>query len=392
MNALEADYEMRICVITEKMYPFVGGAETRWFEICKRLAKKHEVHVYTVWGDVTADVESWKALPENEAVEGFVIHRVCRCARARKSHLFRIGTRSIWICINYGVAVAQRLISTEFDVYDFNHFPLLHIPIVRPVVKGKAVITWHEVWGNMWRRYKGVRKIGKEMEYLVSKLKWDKHIAVSEFTAKRLRDICGVKDEDIAVIPCGVREEFFGPCKKEEGKILFVGRLTPDKHVHDLLLDSFVEAKMHDNSLSLHIVGDGPCFSLIASKAKKIKDVHLYGYISQTELVYHIKSSRLLCLPSEFEGQGLAALEAQASGTPVVTTNYPLNAVAQELIIDDFNGYVVEPTSHAIANAVLKITSEWSRLSQNSLNLAKKYSLDLVARRTEKVYKDLLEI
>jgi hypothetical protein len=40
---------MKICMVSDVFYPYLmGGAERRYWELAKRLAREHEVHVYTM--------------------------------------------------------------------------------------------------------------------------------------------------------------------------------------------------------------------------------------------------------------------------------------------------------------------------------------------------------
>lgn len=58
---------MRIAMLTSCFYPFPSGSANRLYEIGKRLARKHEVHVYTTSLDQ----------PIEENLEGMRVHRYC---------------------------------------------------------------------------------------------------------------------------------------------------------------------------------------------------------------------------------------------------------------------------------------------------------------------------
>jgi len=262
--------------------------------------------------------------------------------------------------------------------------------LVRYFAKGPAILTWHEVWHDEWRSYEGFGKLGKEIEYIVSKLGWNKHVVVSNFTADRLCRFNNISRKKVRVIFNGVGDEFFGQNTKQEGKIVFVGRLVPQKHAHDLLLDAFIEAKRINNDLTLHIIGDGVCLPIIKERSKDMDDVHVYGKVSQETLVNHIKSSSVLCLPSEREGLGIVALEAMAAGIPVVTTNFPLNATAYDVVKTGFNGFVVNPDSKDIAEGILKANRQLKTLTKNCSQFASNFSWDKVAEQTEQLYSELI--
>ena len=64
-----------------------------------------------------------------------------------------------------------------------------------------------------------------------------------------------------------------------------------------------------------------------------------------------MKAARVLVLPSVREGFGMVVLEANACGIPVITVRHPGNAAA-ELVVDEVNGWVVEPAAEALADAI----------------------------------------
>lgn len=100
--------------------------------------------------------------------------------------------------------------------------------------------------------------------------------------------------------------------------ILFVGRLNAQKGVANLL-DAF--ARIPDQNVPLHIVGDGPDDYLLHAKAKMLGIQHRvtwYGALKQPELVPLYQGAAVVAMPSREEGLGLVAVEAQLCGTPVV--------------------------------------------------------------------------
>jgi len=91
---------------------------------------------------------------------------------------------------------------------------------------------------------------------------------------------------------------------------LFLGRLVPYKRV-DLLIDAF--AKMPGRKLL--IAGDGPLYPELLRRAPP--NVTLLGRVSQARAVALMSTARAYVYPA-IEDFGIAPLEAQASGTPVI--------------------------------------------------------------------------
>lgn len=374
---------MIIAMISERFFPMLGGSEKRYYEVAKHLVKLgHVVHIYTVRGDNKKIAES---LPKEEILNGIFVHRI---AQPRGSYVTAEHLRSVWTSLKYGVETAIRIASAheDFDVYDINIHPLVHVPIIKPMCHSTTVLEWPEIWGSYWRTLPGFAKFGKEFEWLATKLRFNHHIAVSNFTRDRLKTIHKIKEKDITVIPNGVDQKFFVRRNKvEHGKIIFAGRITPHKNIN-FLLDAYQTAKKDCKELSLHIIGDGPSLGSIKKRASRLEDVYIHGLLKEDELIEHLRSSWLYVLPSEREGFSIACLEAMACGVPVITCNFPLNAAAKEIVMDNWNGLVVETTSMALAKGFLSMNDTWDELSRNARNFAARYSWSETARLTEKVY------
>ena len=59
---------MRIALLSDLFYPYqLGGAERQFFEIAVRLAKKHDVHVFTMNLD---------GQPKEEVIKNIHVHRI----------------------------------------------------------------------------------------------------------------------------------------------------------------------------------------------------------------------------------------------------------------------------------------------------------------------------
>lgn len=106
--------------------------------------------------------------------------------------------------------------------------------------------------------------------------------------------------------------------------LLFVGRITDDKGVRELL-DAFVRLKTDGSRAHLIFVGPfdpdggGGEGSISPREIDSIPDTHLVGYTECPE--QYMAIADILCLPSYREGFGTVVIEAAAMGVPAVGTN-----------------------------------------------------------------------
>ena len=136
----------------------------------------------------------------------------------------------------------------------------------------------------------------------------DEFIAISEFIRRRINK---VYRRDSRVIYPPVYLDNFRPVAEKEEFYLTASRMVPYKKI-DLLVETFSK-ELKDKIL--YVIGEGPDFDKI--KAKAGKNVILLGYQSNEILVDYLQRAKAFLFAPE-EDFGIAPLEAQACGTPVI--------------------------------------------------------------------------
>ena len=137
----------------------------------------------------------------------------------------------------------------------------------------------------------------------------DEFMAISRFVARRIRKV--YRRESTVIYP-PVDTDAFAPDWKQsrEPFYLTASRMVPYKRI-DLIAEAF--SGMPDRTLV--IIGDGPEAARIRGKAAA--NVRLLGRQPQSVLLDHLRRARAFVFAAE-EDFGIAPLEAQACGTPVI--------------------------------------------------------------------------
>ncbi len=154
---------------------------------------------------------------------------------------------------------------------------------------------------------------------------FDGIIAPSNYVARDLQKH-GIRGP-IAVCPNMLDNHTFD--KPKNGKtnierLLYVGRLSPEKRIH-LVLHTLARLQKSHPQLSLDIVGDGlarnDLFDLSFDLGINAK-IRWHGQIPHHELIQKrfYQNGDLFVFLSRYETQGLVTLEAMAHGLPVVAT------------------------------------------------------------------------
>jgi glycosyltransferase involved in cell wall biosynthesis len=357
---------MKIAVVSDVIYPWViGGGERRYYEIFRRLAKEHEIHFYTMF---------YQGMPSREfEYEGMKVHCVCDAPKK----LYAGRRRKIFPAVKFSLKLYGKLKQGRFDLIECNEFPFLPCLTAKRVARMQRiplVVTWHEVWGDYWDKYLGAPgAVGKSIERRVSKVP-DRIISVSSFTSRRLEKELGVERKKIVTINNGVDTELIKEIKarKDRNKVIFVGRLIPEKNV-DLLIKNLPQ------DLRLTVIGEGPEEENLRKLARRMnKEVEFKRFLSYEKLLEEIKSASLFAILSEREGFSITALEAIACNTPVLALRNSLpSEIERFCYLTDKDG---------IKNSIQRcINSKPKKYKIGEFDWSR------VARRVEEVYRRMVK-
>jgi glycosyltransferase involved in cell wall biosynthesis len=173
----------------------------------------------------------------------------------------------------------------------------------------------------------------------------DHFIAISGFIARRIKRVYG-RASTVIYPPVDVSAFTMGAADRKSADAFYLtaSRMVPYKKM-DLIAEAF--AKMP--SRKLVIIGDGPQMESV--KAKSGPNVQVLGYQSHAVLRDHLQRARAFVFAAE-EDFGIAPLEAQACGTPVIAFG---KGGALETILDGKTGLLFEEqTVESIVRAVEK--------------------------------------
>jgi glycosyltransferase involved in cell wall biosynthesis len=287
-----------------------------------------------------------------------------------------------------------KLLFKKFDVIDVDHmpfFPLYTVWLVCLLRRKKMFATWHEVWGTpYWKSYIGSNKgkIAGLIEQISVRLPRT-IVSISPHTTRQLK-IKLQYSKPITTIACGLDFQKIISAKPKEinNDILYAGRLLQNKRV-DLILLAVAELKKLGQEINCIIVGEGP------EKVYLKKLTHTLGitqlvkfhdfYEKDSDIYGLMKASKVFAFPSEREGFGIVAIEANACGTPVVTNLAPDNA-AKDLISHGNNGFHFDKTAGQFVRSLQAALIDYEKLEQQCIDSAKKFDWDILVNKLSEVY------
>jgi 1,2-diacylglycerol 3-alpha-glucosyltransferase len=170
--------------------------------------------------------------------------------------------------------------------------------------------------------------------------------------------------------------------------VLHVGRLDQDKSA-SVILDAFFKIKPSLNA-HLVVVGDGNDLKkLKALAAENHAETHVTftGFVGHDELPKIYQLSSVFITASTIETQGIVALEAMASGLPIIAPNA---GALPELVQEGVNGFLfkaddAKELAHKI-DLVLANTDNANKMGEKSLEIVEKHQVDKSYDTFENIY------
>ena len=296
----------------------------------------------------------------------------------------------------FQLALPLRLKKDRIDLF---HGLFYRLPMMLPV---PGVLTVHDLSGYLYPELHTGKTHMVNLMYPFFVKKASRIIAVSEFTAKELKNNFPGASEKITVIHEApppeytpirdkyileeVRKRFSLP----ERFFLFLGTLEPRKNLTGLL-DAFYSVA---DSIPQSLVISGGIGWKTETIFEKLQNgmmggkVFLTGYIDNADVQALLSMAEFFVYPSLYEGFGLPVLESMACGTPVITSS-----VSSMPEIAGNAALLVDPLSKdSIAEAIKMMALDSigrKEFSEKGLKRASKFSWRKAAGETMDVYRSL---
>lgn len=380
-----SERRLRIAFVYDALFPFQkGGAERRFHELARRLAKRHEVH-YVTW-------RHWDG-PALAVADGIVLHGIGRPRAMYGSD----GKRRVAEAAAFSAALGPALARRRFDVVDCSatpYLPLYPCWAALRATRTPMLATWHEFWGRHWNEYlahrPAVARVARLLEERSARF-GDAIVAVSRFTAARLpRRADYVVENGIDFREVG---PWLPPAQRNGADIVAVGRLIDEKRV-DILLDAVAMLRSQLPGIRCEVIGDGPERAALEAQVARLglgEQVRFLGHVDEATLYDRLSRARTLALTSVREGFGIVVVEAMARGTVPVVARARYSAAAT-LIEDGATGLVANAEPAAFAAALAKLLKDGALLTAMSaagVSDARRYDWDELAPRMEAIYGEL---
>jgi glycosyltransferase involved in cell wall biosynthesis len=340
-------------------HPQAGGAETYLFEMAKQ---------WVAWGSrVEWLTAGFKGSAPQEVLDGVHVTRVGNAAtvylKAPWAYLSRFRDRfDVIVDAENGIPFFSPLFSLKpklclmFHVHKRVFLSQLPPPI-----------SWFFAW--------------LETRFVPYLYRNSRFITISNTTRDEMMEN-KFSRHPIEVVHSGVDVNCIPGPKSETPVISYVGRLKRYKRIDDLVR-AFVKVRTQQPLAKLVIAGSGdqeqPLRDLVADLHLE-DSVEILGYVDDRRKVEILQRSWLFVTPSSMEGWGIAAIEANACGTPALAYDVP---GLREAIADGSSGLIV-PEGTDLAEPILRVLNDAAlraELCRGSIIRAAQFSWSATAER-----------
>ena len=300
---------MRIALLTEVFLPKIDGVVTRTTRHLDQLAALgHEVLIFAP-GNPPAEYAGFEVVPIRshslkvypEVKHGMLGPKTYRRLREFNPDVVH-AVNPIWTAGWSTLVVARRypvIASFHTDVPEY--CLKLGIPWVKPIAEW-GLRTFHGRAGlNL---VTSGPMMEKAADYGIDNVRlWPKAVDTESFTPEaRTREMRSLLSDG----------------HPDDPLVIFVGRISAEKSV-DRCIPIVEEVRKRVPNARLAFVGEGPLYDEL--RANPPAWATFTGYLSGADLSAAYASGDVLLFPSTTETLGFAALEAFASGVPVVAAN-----------------------------------------------------------------------
>jgi len=380
---------MKILFLTPTFPPIHGGIGIHVSELSKRLARKHEISIASVYLEGIPKLDFAEFIPLTKVPSNYY-------------YGFRV--------FEHVLKSANRLSSIlESKKFDLVHSHSAYFDLFVGLGKQKNVITLHnsfifDFYEFIIRKKKlRLNYLDEIMNRMFSKIylsKFNLKIFVSDFL-RRMYDC----RRDYTIIPNGVDSRVFRPLtpsriiekfKLDQSKkhILFVGRLCREKGIY-YLVESFKLLSEKVKEVNLIMIGDGVEYVNLLNFIKKLnlreRILIIRDFIPTPELVEFFNFCDFLVLPSLYEPFGLVIIESLACEKPVIATS---TGGIPEILNEDV-GILVPVNSKCLADKMMFLLENedvCKKMGKRGRRLIEeKYDWGVIASQTERVYEKIVE-
>jgi glycosyltransferase involved in cell wall biosynthesis len=290
------------------------------------------------------------------------------------------------------------------------NYALLHsLAYVSPLInRTRSIVTLYDLSFYLYPEYfRPLQRLYLQIGTRISARRAQRIITISESTKRDAVRLLNLDVNSIDVAMPGVDAVFFKPIdanalaqfRREKNLpdhfVLFLGTREPRKNIPSLLR-AFALAKRRLQVPHYIVLAGGRGWMdqdipQVLAETGLTNEVIFPGFVPDKELPFWYRAADVFVYPSQYEGFGMPALEALASGTPVITSNVSSlpEAVGNAALL-------IDPKSpEEIADALVRVLNDEAlryEMQARGVQHARQFTWTRAAHNTAQSYRRALDL
>jgi len=387
---------MKIAFITGTFFPLPGGAQVQIHNIANKLSKLgHDTKLF-IYNQTNISNNNYKIIVLNK----FLLNIVFFLKYYLNINLFFLLNPYISLLIK----------KYNFDIWHFNFLTFKSLILINALknLNKKVIVTFQGADIQIDKSINYGFRLNKKYDILLKQTlpKIDKFTYLSETIKNDLIEL-GVKNDKLIYFPNSVNLKKFQDCQIESGRdkkklinLITVARFAEKKKGFDLIQEIVSKMMAKNINFKWKIIGENSKFLLnnqfiksnpnlfdIINNIENIEE----EYFPHSDLIKHYKSSDLYINLSRIESFGITFIESLASKVPIISF---MAKGSNEIIINNFNGFIINGNNLSeFVDKIYELTQNKDvlfNMKKNCLETTKRFDLDLITNKLEKIYKELI--
>ena len=211
------------------------------------------------------------------------------------------------------------------------------------------------------------------------------YVVLSLYDKEKFQKGFNIPNEKLKVIRHTCEMELQRDKKEKNKKLIMIARLENEQKRFDLAIKAMKKLPKFTLDIYADRVDGKEELTMLKNIVKENNINNVYFRGGTTKVQEKLDESGIFIMTSDFEGYGITNIEAMRRGLPLILRN--TYEAAQDIVVNNKNGILLnkEWNEEKFVEAVKNIYNNYEYYSENSKELGKRYSQEIIKKEWDKL-------
>ena len=211
------------------------------------------------------------------------------------------------------------------------------------------------------------------------------YVVLSLYDKEKFQKGFNIPNEKLKVIRHTCEMELQRDKKEKNKKLIMIARLDNEQKRFDLAIKAMKKLPKFTLDIYADRVDGKEELTMLKNIVKENNINNVYFRGGTTKVQEKLDESGIFIMTSDFEGYGITNIEAMRRGLPLILRN--TYEAAQDIVVNNKNGILLnkEWNEEKFVEAVKNIYNNYEYYSENSKELGKRYSQEIIKKEWDKL-------